>query len=61
MTEILIAQTSLPPGFIDLGIGNPDFDLLPLELLHHSAEKYFATGDPRSLQYGLDAALWLTS
>ena len=52
MDEILITQINLPPGFIDLGIGNPDFDLLPLELLHSSAEKYFATGDPRSLQYG---------
>jgi DNA-binding transcriptional MocR family regulator len=54
MTEPSITQINLPPGFIDLGIGNPDFDLLPLELLHHSAETYFATGDPRSLQYGLE-------
>ena len=54
MTEPLITQINLQPGFIDLGIGNPDFDLLPMELLHHSAETYFATGDPRSLQYGLE-------
>ncbi len=54
MTEIPITQINLPPGFIDLGIGNPDFDLLPMELLHQSTEAYFASGDPRSLQYGLE-------
>ena len=54
MTKPLITQINLPPGFIDLGIGNPDFDLLPLEMLHHSAETYFAKGDRHSLQYGLE-------
>ena len=54
MTEIPITQINLPPGFIDLGIGNPDFDLLPMELLHQSTEAYFASGDLRSLQYGLE-------
>ena len=35
-------------------MGSPDFDLLPLELLRHDAETHFATGDPRSLQYGVE-------
>ena len=52
MADIPITQINIPPGFIDLGIGNPDFDLLPVELLRQSAEAYFAGGDPRSLQYG---------
>ena len=52
MAELPITQTALPPGVIDLGMGNPDLDLLPLESLRRSAETYFAGGDPRSLQYG---------
>jgi DNA-binding transcriptional MocR family regulator len=54
MSEPNITQISVRPGFIDLGMGNPDFDLLPLELLHQSAEAYFAAGDPRPLQYGME-------
>jgi 2-aminoadipate transaminase len=54
MTDLPIIQTDLPPDFIDLGIGNPDMALLPVELLHGSAEMYFTTGDPRPLQYGIE-------
>jgi DNA-binding transcriptional MocR family regulator len=54
VTELPIIQTNVPPGVIDLGMGNPDFNLLPIELLHHSAEEYFKIGDPRHLQYGLE-------
>jgi DNA-binding transcriptional MocR family regulator len=35
-------------------MGNPDFDLLPMELLRRSADTYFTTSDPRYLQYGLE-------
>lgn len=49
-----ILQTSPPPGFIDLGMGNPDVDLLPLTLLQLAAEKYFSRGDPNTLQYGAE-------
>ena len=52
MDDPLITQINLPPGFIDLGMGNPDFDLLPLDMLHHSTEAYFTSGERRSLQYG---------
>lgn len=54
MTEVPITQITLPPGFIDLGMGNPDLKLLPLELLHQSAETHFTKGDSRSLQYGAE-------
>ena len=54
MTEIPITQINVPLGFIDLGMGNPDFDLLPMELLRQSAEAYFTTSDPRYLQYGVE-------
>ena len=42
MTELEITQMDIPPGFIDLGMGTPDIDLLPL------------AGDRRSLQYGVE-------
>jgi DNA-binding transcriptional MocR family regulator len=54
MNELPITQINLPPGVIDLGIGNPDLSLLPLEALRRSAEAYFTTGDPRPLQYGTE-------
>jgi DNA-binding transcriptional MocR family regulator len=54
MPELQITQMDIPPGFIDLGIGNPDLDLLPLDLLHQAAESYFAAADRRSLQYGAE-------
>jgi DNA-binding transcriptional MocR family regulator len=54
MTELTITQTNLLPGMIDLGLGNPDLSLLPFGVLHQAAEAYFASGDPRSLQYGLE-------
>jgi len=52
MTPLPITQITLQPGFVDLGMGNPDLDLLPLELIRQSAQVYFAGGDRRSLQYG---------
>jgi DNA-binding transcriptional MocR family regulator len=54
MSEPTITQINVPPNFIDLGMGNPDFDLLPVDLLRQSAETYFLSGDPRSLQYGVE-------
>jgi 2-aminoadipate transaminase len=54
MNEFPITQINLPQGFIDLGMGNPDLDLLPMELLHEAAELYFASGDRRTLQYGME-------
>lgn len=54
MTPLQVSQRNPPPGFIDLGIGHPDYSLLPLELLHQASEKYFATQDPHPLQYGLE-------
>ncbi len=54
MTEPSIIQTNVLPGFIDLGMGIPDFDLLPIDLLRQSTEVYFATSDPRFLQYGME-------
>jgi len=49
-----VTQFSTPPGTIDLGLGVPPFDLLPLELLNQAALDCFARRDPAFLQYGLE-------
>ena len=54
VNELPVVQIDLPPGFIDLGMGNPDLSLLPLDLIRRSAETYFASVDPRPLQYGVE-------
>ena len=50
-----ILQTSqfyIPQGFIDLGLGDPQFSLLPLEMMHKAADERFCQNDPEFLQYG---------
>jgi len=54
MSELPITQINFRPGVIDLAMGNPDFDLLPMELLHQSADEYFQAKDARPLQYGIE-------
>lgn len=49
------AQITLPPGFIDLGLGDPSLSLLPLDLLQRGAEACFTRKDPAILQYGAEA------
>ena len=55
MSEFPVSQIQFRPGVIDLGMGNPDFDLLPVEILQKSAQEYFAASDPQPLQYGNEA------
>jgi len=47
-------QTYVPEGMIDLGLGNPDFSLLPMDMLQRAAEACFTRGDPTFLQYGTE-------
>jgi 2-aminoadipate transaminase len=54
MVEPRILQTEVPAGLIDLGLGNPALELLPLDVLRESCGNFFATGDNRPLQYGLE-------
>ncbi len=42
-----------PPGTINLGIGQPSADLLPVELVHEASELFFATAQPLELNYGV--------
>ena len=53
MNQIL--QSSISPAIIDLGVGNPAQELLPLGLLRQAAEHALAQGDAAPLQYGYEA------
>jgi len=47
-------QVSIPPGLIDLGLGDPQFSLLSLDLIRQAAGERLAQEDPYFLQYGLE-------
>ncbi len=53
MNQIL--QSNIPASLIDLGVGNPAPELLPLELLREAAAHALAQGDSAPLQYGFEA------
>jgi len=50
-----VTQSAVPAGVIDLGLGHPGNDLLPLALMEQAAAHRFALGDPSFLQYGGEA------
>ena len=45
-------QISMPEGFLDLGRGDPQLALLPLDLLHRAADLRLGQADNSFLQYG---------
>lgn len=47
-------QTSLAEGVIELGVGHPTPDLLPLSEMREATAHRFAQGDPYFLQYGAE-------
>jgi len=42
-----------PPGTINLGIGQPSADLLPVEVLRQASESFFSEAEPLELNYGV--------
>jgi 2-aminoadipate transaminase len=42
-----------PPGTINLGIGQPSADLLPIELVHKASQLFFDKAQPLELNYGV--------
>jgi DNA-binding transcriptional MocR family regulator len=42
-----------PPGTINLGIGQPSADLLPVELIAKSSASFFRSAEPFELNYGV--------
>ena len=51
-TPLQVSQFYVPPGFIDLGLGDPQFSLLPVELMRRAAEERLGQNDSEFLQYG---------
>ena len=54
LPPIPITQSQFSPNIIDLGAGEPNQSVFPLELLRRAAEDRFAQGDPSFLQYGVE-------
>jgi len=48
------SQIRIPPGIIDLGLGDPPLSLLPLDLIRRAAEIRLAEDDRAFLQYGAE-------
>jgi 2-aminoadipate transaminase len=42
-----------PPGTINMGIGQPSADLLPVDLVRQASEAFFADAQPFELNYGV--------
>jgi len=47
-------QNPIPAGFIDLGLGDPQLSLLPLEQIRAAAQARLSQNDPSLLQYGAE-------
>lgn len=54
MTNFQTTQSEIPPDVIDLGIGHPAPDLLPLALMREAAALRLGQGDADLLQYGFE-------
>ena len=52
-TKTVTFEEQPPPGTINLGIGQPSADLLPVELVQRSSEGFFAAAEPFDLNYGV--------
>jgi 2-aminoadipate transaminase len=53
MKKMQITQASVPEGVIDLGIGQPQVDLLPLDKVNLAWEHQRKQANPELLQYGM--------
>ncbi len=53
MTRPVTFDEAPPPGTINLGIGQPSADLLPVDLVQAASEAFFRDAQPFDLNYGL--------
>ena len=53
-TNLQTTRSEIPPDVIDLGVGHPAPDLLPLALLRDAAALRLGHGDATLLQYGFE-------
>jgi 2-aminoadipate transaminase len=42
-----------PPGTINLGVGQPSADMLPVDLLRQASESFYSAAQPLELNYGV--------
>ncbi|UCD80574.1 MAG: PLP-dependent aminotransferase family protein [Desulfobacterales bacterium] len=56
--KIITADFNLPPGMIDLSIGQPSMSLLPLAALAQAAEHCLSQNNPYILAYGAEQGNW---
>lgn len=56
--KIITSDFDIPPGLIDLGIGQPGMSLLPLASLAQAAEHCLAQDNPYILAYGAERGNW---
>jgi 2-aminoadipate transaminase len=57
-SKIITADFNLPPGMIDLSIGQPSMSLLPLAALAQAAEHCLSQNNPYILAYGAEQGNW---
>ncbi len=53
MSVAQVTQVSVPEGWIDLGIGQPDLNILPQAFIQEAAAHHFRKNDTSVLQYGI--------
>jgi len=53
-SPLQIAQTNIPHDFIDLGAGEPQLDLLPLDMIRNAAVHRLGQNEKEFLQYGVE-------
>ncbi|MEN8245440.1 MAG: hypothetical protein ABFS43_11140 [Thermodesulfobacteriota bacterium] len=58
MKKRQITQASVPEGVIDLGVGQPQVDLLPLDKINLAWEHQVKQSNPEILQYGMQKRSW---
>jgi 2-aminoadipate transaminase len=53
-SPLQVAQTNIPHDFIDLGAGEPQLDLLPLDMIRNAAAHRLSQNENEFLQYGVE-------
>jgi 2-aminoadipate transaminase len=53
MSGVVTFDGAPPPGTINLGIGQPSADLLPVDLVRRASESFFKDAQPFELNYGV--------
>lgn len=55
MPQLYTTQANVPPDFTDFGVGQPDMNILPLDIMRQAAEHRLSQPDTGILNYGIEA------